>query len=239
MLVMALMSVMVGYVLPSLWSTYQAEVLPTSARDLRALLYHVRARSMMEGVRYRVRFPLEEEFEEHRERQFQPLIEREDKPLEEAGQYNEVRASWAREPVFGRAVRCVEFKLGMPVLEFGHRGAQEEGAESVEDLDEAPELDEEAMESVRLLFEPDGSSEWATFSLALLENPDDVEDLKSAAILNVMVDGRTGQIWIQQPLMQSEAELLLRENGSHILHMDRINAKPITEKNILRLRDLL
>lgn len=234
---MALMSVVMGYVLPSLWSTYQAEVLPSSARDLRALLYHVRARSMMEGVRYRVRFPSEGEFEDHREGQFQPLIEREDKPLEEAGQYNEVFASWAREPVFGHAVRCVEFKLGMPVLEIGQRGAEE--AESVEELDEAPELDAEALESVRLVFEPDGSSEWATFSLALLENSEDVEGLESAPILNVMVDGRTGQIWIQQPLMREEAELLLRENGSHILHMDRINAKPITEKNILRLRDLL
>ena len=237
MLVMGLISVMVGYVLPSFWNSLQAEALPNSAREFRALLYHVRARAMMEGRRYRIRFPDEDEFSDHPERRVQPLIEREDEPMAEPGRYYEVNASWAREPVLRPRIRCVEFELGMPVLTLEQRG--EEEAESVDELDEAPELDEKLLTGIRLVFEPDGSSDWATFTLAELDDIEEIEDLDSAPLLNILLDGRTGQIWIQQPLLREEAELLLRENGSHILHMDRIHAKPITEDNILRLRDLL
>jgi len=236
-LVMGLISLMMGYVLPSFWNSLQAEALPSSAREFRALLYHVRSRAMMDGRRYRIRFPAEDEFSDHPERRVQPLIEREDEPMAEPGTYYEVNSSWAREPVLRHGIRCVEFKLGMPVLTLGNRG--EEEAESVDELDDAPELDEDLLTEIRLVFEPDGSSDWATFTLAELQDPEELEDLDSAPLLNIMLDGRTGQIWIQQPLLREEAELLLRENGSHILHMDRINAKPITEDNILRLRDLL
>ena len=74
-LVMALISMLVGYVLPSFWGAFQAEALPTSAREMRALIYQVRANAMMEGLRYRIRFPTEDEIEDHPERLYQPVIE--------------------------------------------------------------------------------------------------------------------------------------------------------------------
>ena len=234
-LVMALISLLVGYVLPSFWGAFQAEALPTSARDLRALLYQVRANAMMEGLRYRVRFPAEGEFEDQPERHYHPLVEREARPVEEPGIFAEVQAAWAREPVLRNSVRCVKFQLGMPRV-----------PEQLDEMTEAPTETEEQKEQeldelweVQLYMEPDGSSDWATFRLAWLRTNEEEENPEEAPTLNVMIDGRTGAIWVQQPLTEEEIELLLRENGSHILHTDRINAPPITEENILRLRDLL
>ena len=235
MLVMALISLLVGYVLPSFWGAFQAEALPTSARDLRALLYQVRANAMMEGLRYRIRFPAEGEFEDHPERRNQPLVEREAKSIEEAGIFTEVQTSWAREPVLRSLVRCVKFRLGMPRVPRQF----DEMTEAQAETEAEQEQDLEELWEVVWYVEPDGSSDWATFTLAWLPGPEDEEDPEQAPSLNVMVDGRTGQIWVQQPLTDEEIELLLRENGSHILHTDRINAPPITEENILRLRDLL
>lgn len=240
-LVMALISMLVGYVLPSFWSTFQAEALPTSARDLRALLYQVRASAMMEGLRYRVRFPTEEEVEDDLEKLFQPLVEREAHPIEAGGVFTEVEAAWAREPVLRRNVRCVEFRLGMPPVpkEFDKLTEAQAETETQADLETGEELGIEELSAFKLYVEPDGSSDWATFTLAWLRTPEEEENPELAPTLNVLLDGRTGQIWIQQPLSDEEIELLLRENGSHILHTDRINAPPITEENILRLKDLL
>ena len=240
-LVMALISMLVGFVLPSFWGTFQAEALPTSARDLRALLYQVRASAMMEGLRYRVRFPTEDEVEDDSERLLQPLVEREAHPIEAAGEFTEVEAAWAREPVLRRNVRCVKFRLGMPPVPKELDKLTEAQAESdtQADSETGEEVNVEDLTAFQLYVEPDGSSDWATFTLAWLRTPEEEEDPELAPTLNVLLDGRTGQIWIQQPLTDDETELLLRENGSHILHTDRINAPPITEENILRLKDLL
>jgi hypothetical protein len=196
---------------------------------------------MMEGLRYRVRFPTEDEVEDDLERLFQPLVEREALPIEEAGVFTEVQAAWAREPILRRSVRCVKFRLGMPPVpkEFDELTEAQAETETQADFDTGEELDIEELSAFKLYVEPDGSSDWATFTLAWLRTPEEEEDPELAPTLNVLLDGRTGQIWIQQPLTDEEIELLLRENGSHILHTDRINAPPITEENILRLKDLL
>lgn len=232
LLVLAVISTLVGLVIPSFYGSFRAEALPTSARDLRALVYQIRAQAMMEGMRFRVRFPREDELVDQPQRLGQPLVERESKPIEAPGVYEPVRAFWARDPVLRESIQCIGLELGMPRV-----------SEELDELEEAPEFGEEGeeleIEDVRLIFEPDGSSEWATFRLAWLRTPDEKEDPETAPQLNVMIDGRTGQVWIQQPLEDEEVELLMREQGSHILHMDRIDAPKISEENILRLRDLL
>ena len=245
-LVIALLCVMAGYVMPSFMSSLHAEALPTSARDLRSLIYLVRAEAMLEGKRYRICFPDPEELEaeygeEYLRFRHQPLIEKEDLPIEAPGQFFPVRANWAREPVLHERVRCIRLVRGMPHIE-------EESDEFAEALEEEWELDADLRDmedlwDTELIVEPDGTVEWATFTLVVLDDPqaelEDVEEVEELPKLNVMIDGRTGQIWVQRPLAEEEKELLLRENGSHILHMDRIDAEPITEENILRLKDLL
>jgi prepilin-type N-terminal cleavage/methylation domain-containing protein len=245
-LVIALLCALAGYVMPSFMSSLHAEALPTSARDLRSLIYLVRAEAMLEGKRYRIRFPDPQELEdvygeEYLRFRHQPLIEKEDLPIEAPGLFVPVRANWAREPVLHERVRCIRLEPGMPHIE----EESEEFAETLEgewDLD-ADMQDMEELWNTDLIVEPDGTVEWATFTLVVLDDPqvelEDVEDVAELPKLNVMIDGRTGQIWVQRPLTQDEKELLLRENGSHILHMDRIDAEPITEENILRLKDLL
>jgi prepilin-type N-terminal cleavage/methylation domain-containing protein len=232
LLVIALMVILAGFVLPSFWGSLRAEALPTSARDLRSLIYVTRANAMLDGLRYRIRFPEPGEMEDPA-REHQPLVEVEALPIEEPGQFPEVRASWARDAVLEANVRCVKLLPGMPkMLEDRFDGASQLGGEEDAQRD---------LWEVSLVIEPDGTAEWATFLLVRLDDPtvDDEEAIEAAPKLNVMVDGRTGQVWVQRPLSDEEMELLKRENGSHILHMDRIDAAPITEENILHLRDLI
>ncbi len=232
LLVIALLVILTGIVLPSFWGSLRAEALPTSARDLRSLIYVTRANAMLDGLRYRIRFPEPGEMDDST-REYQPLVEVESLPIEAPGRYEEVRASWARDAVLDPNVRCVKLTLGMPkMLEDRFDGASHFGGEE----DARRELWE-----VSLVIEPDGTAEWATFLLVRLDDPleDDEDAIENAPKLNVMIDGRTGQVWVQRPLSDDEMELLKRENGSHILHMDRIDSAPITEENILHLRDLI
>jgi hypothetical protein len=99
-----------------------------------------------------------------------------------------------------------------------------------------PSISEGKAEFVHLVFNPDGSTGWVTFVLTNL--PFDLEQPESyhvGRILNVIVDGRTGQTWIQRVLRVEEVELMQEYGASPILHQDFTKPDVITEQNILEV----
>jgi hypothetical protein len=53
--------------------------------------------------------------------------------------------------------------------------------------------------------------------------------------LNVIVDGRTGETWIQRALRTEEVEVMDEYGASPILHQDFTRGDVITENNILEV----
>ncbi|MCH7995919.1 MAG: type II secretion system protein, partial [Planctomycetes bacterium] len=81
-LVMGILAAITAMVVPNFYAEYRAAELPGSARQFRSLLTLVAARAALDGRRYRVRFPMEDE-EDPLGGDSQPLVEREDDPFKE------------------------------------------------------------------------------------------------------------------------------------------------------------
>ena len=86
------------------------------------------------------------------------------------------------------------------------------------------------------VFNPDGTTDyWVTFVLTDLPVDIDVRERHVGRILNVIVDGRTGQTWIQRAMRVREVELMKEKGASPILHLDFTRPDVITEANILEI----
>lgn len=75
-----------------------------------------------------------------------------------------------------------------------------------------------------------------TFVLTDLPFEVELQPYHVSRILNVMVDGRTGETWIQRALRVEEVELLHEYGASPIFHVDFTRAEEITEDNILQIQ---
>ena len=94
-LVVAMLALIAALAVPTLLSEINRKRLPGSARQMRSLLTLVGANAAFDGKRYRIRFPEDDE-EDSLGGRIQPLIEREDDPIDEPDEWFLVSAPWAR-----------------------------------------------------------------------------------------------------------------------------------------------
>jgi hypothetical protein len=195
LLVVGLLAVLFAFVMPNMFVRYEKQRLIESAQRLRAQAQMVRAHAMADSQRYRIRWADEEDTDADEVLDWprQPFIEYEPDPFEtEEDEWEPAEATWVLDEILIAPIRCLAVQLGKPTeyLTFEERFGR---------------LDPES-EPIRpdLVFEPDGTCEWATFTLT-----DDTETaIGDLNIIDVIVDGRTGQVWLQQQLSETELDEL-------------------------------
>lgn len=221
LIVGGLLIVLFTFVMPNLFGRFEKQQLVESAQRLRAQIQMVRTRAQADNLRYRVRWPTEEDTDADDPLDWprQPFIEYEPDPYQtEPDDWSLAESAWVLEETLIAPVRCLTVTLGKPTayLTFDERF----GLVDFEGVMDRPEV----------VFNPDGTCEWATFTLTDDRASRDGE----LYVIDVIVDGRTGQVWIQQPLTDDELEELELGRGPEklvpFLREDRIRgAKPLEE----------
>jgi len=237
LLVISLLAVLAGLPMPALLRELSEARLPESCRQMRSLIQLTRANAMIDGLRYRIRFPREDEIDGEGG-QRQPIVEVERDPLFNPEIFEPVLAAWAREPVLEDEVRCAQVRLGRPTVEMMLNETEDEEEAFVEQMEE--EMGERFEEGFPpLVFEPDGTCEWATF--VITDAPADVhpEDLEPEedAIIEIIVDGLSGLAWLQRRFYEDELAMM-RDNGwPPVLRKDFLDPVPLTEDDVLEIRE--
>lgn len=234
MLVVGILLAISAYAVPNFVNQIRADAMPRSARKLRTLITLVRAHAALEGKRYQIRFPNEDELDVLGGDQ-QPRVEREDDPFEEPEVFNLVRAPWAIQTTLLGDVWCPEIRLGKPTI----ADIVERRKRSVEQLEE--KLDEEFEEyepqRLPLMFELDGTSEWSTFVLTEAPRSIALEELEDYPQIELIVDGMTGQGWLQRPFYDSELDLFEEKGWPAVLRQEFLDSRELTEDDVLELRE--
>lgn len=234
-LVLIVLVVLSSATIPTFLRDLRRQELPESARKLRAMITLVRANAALDGKRYRIRFPEEDE-KDLRGSDRQPIIEREENPFLFPEQYVQVTSPWARTQVFVGGAWCAEVRLGRPTIE-DLQDRRERVAEQLEDAF-ADREEEYNPDRPPLLVEPDSSSDWATFIVT--EAPRDVslQQMQDEPQIHVILDGDTGGIWLQRPFYQEELDLFEEKGWPAVLRQDFLNPRVLTENDVLELRDI-
>ncbi len=239
-LVAVMLAVIAAMVMPNFFLRVKQQELPTSANQMRSLLTMVRAHAQFDTKRYRIRFLDEDEIEDEEwewvENPHQPIIEREDDPIDEAGVYNVVAEPWAVGDTFLGEIWCVEVRIGKPSLEELQMLQQEEP----EDFEKTEIKMFENLDPYRppLYIEPDGTSEWATF--VVTDAPKDVQydELPDYSRIEVIYDGEMGLVWLQRPLYEEELDLFEEKNWPVVFRQDFLRKQVLTEDDVLELMDI-
>jgi len=229
-LVVALLTAISAMVIPAFLREIQQEELPSSAEQFRSLLSLMRAHAALDGKRYRIRFPDEEDRETVDDDQ-QPLIEREDDPIDEPEVFNRVTLPWAVGATLLGKVWCAEIRPGRPTaedLQIRRNEIKEQLEKRQEDIDP---------ERPPLVVEVDGTSEWATFVLTEAPRETDLDDLEEHPTIEVILDGITGLAWLQRPFFQEELDLFEEKGWPVVLGQDYTEATIITEDRVLELHE--
>jgi len=242
-LVVALLVAISALAIPNFIRELEREELPGSARQLRSLITLTRANAAFDGLRYRIRFPADDEEDLLLDRR-QPMIEREDDPIHEPDVFNQVTAPWAIGTTLLRDVRCAEVRPGRPTIA-KLKELRKTRDEIEESLREA-EAKEEHFDPERppLYIEPDGSSEWATFVLTDAPPEIDLEALDEDAALeewgriDVIAEGLTGLTWMQRPFYDEELDLFEEKGWPAVLRQDFLDPRLLTEDDVLELHEV-
>lgn len=236
-LVVGILVLISAMIIPNFLRQIRGEAMPRSARQLRSLITLVRANASFDNRRYRIRFPNEDEKDLFGGRT-QPLIEREDDPIDEPEIFNVVTDPWAIEPTFMGDVWCAEVRLGKPTIE-RLRELRERAADGVErELEEAKERDDKIdPDRPPLFIEPDGSSEWVTFVLTTAPRNTALDDLPDHPQLHLIADGGTGLAWLQRRFYDEEIDLFEEKNWPAVLRQDLLSPTMLTEDDVLEIRE--
>lgn len=236
-LVVGILVLISAMIIPNFLRQIRGEAMPRSARQLRSLITLVRANASFDNKRYRIRFPNEDEKDLFGGRT-QPLIEREDDPIDEPEIFNVVTDPWAIEPTFMGDVWCAEVRLGKPTIE-RLRELRERAADGVErELEEAKERDDKIdPDRPPLFIEPDGSSEWVTFVLTTAPRNTALDDLPDHPQLHLIADGGTGLAWLQRRFYDEEIDLFEEKNWPAVLRQDLLSPTMLTEDDVLEIRE--
>lgn len=245
LLVIALLGLVAAAVVPNLLGQLVGERLPKSAKQLRSLVQLTRANAMLDGKRYRIRFPRENELDgDDNEQGVQPIIEREDDPFRAPDVYVRVNALWARGETLLRGVWCVKARMGKPTVEQLIANFDDVRADLNEDEQEADTFTQNSMEDFDpdyppLIIEPDGTSEWMTFVVAEAPRDADGAALTQYKRIEVIYDGLTGLAWLQRPFYQDELTMLQEHGWPPVLRRDFVRAEPLTENEVIEIRENL
>lgn len=233
MLTIVLLGVLIAFALPALTGTIEGSGLPESSERLRALIHLTRAAAMRDGMKYRLAFPgapdpndpkAERLVQQTAESQ-QPYVECEADPLNKPGEFTGVDLYYDVGHILMQRVRCVAVRLGQPSFDLNNQVPFA-----------GPEVNAPEAPMDRVTFNPDGTCDWATFTLTSLGLDEEPQETDVPRIMNVMLDGRTGQTWFQRPWRNTEVELMNQYGASPLLHVDFVKPDEITEENILRIR---
>lgn len=234
MLVVGILVAISAYVLPNFMDQIRADALPRSARNLRSLITLVRAQAALDGKRYQIRFPNEDELDALGGDQ-QPRIEREDDPFEEPEVFNLVTAPWAIQTSLLGDVWCAEIRLGRPTIAEIIERRKRSADRIEEELGEA--FEEYEPQRLPLMVQLDGTSEWSVFVLTEAPRSIDLDELEDYPRLELIVDGTTGLGWLQRPFYDSELDLFEEKNWPAVLRQDLLSPRELTEDDVLELRE--
>ena len=234
LLVVGILAAVSAMVIPNLIGQLQADALPRSARQLRSLITLVRANAALDGRRYQIRFPNEDELD-HLGGDRQPLIEREDDPFLEPEVFNLVTAPWAIQRTFLSSVWCAEIRLGRPTIEEIIQRRKRIAEQIEEKLSDA--FEEYEPERLPLVCQLDGTSEWAVFVLTEAPRTIELDELENYPQIELIVDGATGLAWMQRPFYDEELDLFEEKNWPAVLRQDYLSTAELTEDDVLELRE--
>ena len=116
LLVIGVLITLTGLIMPNFFLELEQRRLPSSAEQMRAMLTMTRANAMFDGMRYRIRFPRDDELDGMGGDR-QPIIEREEDRIRYPEEYSRVTAPWTFGETFARGVWCAQVRLGRPELD--------------------------------------------------------------------------------------------------------------------------
>ncbi len=235
-LVVGILVLLATLAMPNLAGDIARRRLRVSAFQMRSLLELVRNHAQFDGKRYRIRFPEDDELDPMGGDR-QPIIERENDPLKEPDEWKRVIAPWTFGETLLKDVWCVQVRLERPTIEkllHPEVAVADKLEASFEDFDE---------NRPPLYVEPDGTSPWVTYVLTQADRelePDDLEppvygDDDYPEIIELIVEGPTGMIWLQRPLYQEELELFEENGWPPVLRKDFFERSLLTEDDVLEL----
>ncbi|MBI4579565.1 MAG: hypothetical protein HY718_07685 [Planctomycetes bacterium] len=229
--VILLLGLIIGFLYPDLDKLFRARRMEESADGLRSLLVMVRSRAMHEGIRYRVQMPgTPDPLDKHAEKEVdvpietvQPEVFRQDRPIDFPDSFVKIDEEWTQQKILQDGIRCV-------AVYYGTNFDETQGCPIV-----GPAITETKWEFVAVTFNPDGTCDAATFRLTDLPHDVDASSIAANRVLDLIVDGRTGQTWFQRAFLIEEKRVMEEYHASPILHMDFNQPEPITEANILTI----
>jgi len=235
-LAIAILVAIAGFVVPNFVVDLERLKLPGSARRMRSLVAMVQANAAFDGVRYRIRFPMEEEADEFEDPN-QPIVEREEDAVLQPHVFTRVTAPWAVGTILSDGIRCAEVRLGRPTIEL---------IRELENRDQIEEALKEAFEDFDplrppIVIDPDGTSDWVTFVVTNAPAdvpPEDLADSEEYSTIEVIVDGLTGSAWLQRPLYAEELDLFEEQGWPIVLRRDFLDPRVLTEDDVLELHDI-
>jgi prepilin-type N-terminal cleavage/methylation domain-containing protein len=226
LLVVGVILILAWFVVPVFTGELKRRRLEYSIDQMQTMIRLTRAQAMNDGKRYRIRWPEEEAYEQADERgvTLQPMVEVEKDPIEEPGEFTEVKAIWARGVTLHDGIQCTEVRLGRPksaedlLREEEEEERLEHIADGIEEMfneEEDPFEDmfgqgpddvgsEEDEDPIRppIVFEPDGTAQWAVI---LLTNGEEDEE-GELRTWEVIIDGRTGEVGSRRTRTEAEVE---------------------------------
>lgn len=231
-----MLALLAAMVLPTFMEEIKGEALARSAEQFRSLIALTRANAAFDGKRYRIRFPNEDEEDLFGGGQ-QPLIEREDEPIDDPEVFTLVEDSWLLGKILLQDVRCAEVRLGRPTIE-QLQELRKRAADDIEkELEEAFGERDLDPERPPLLIEPDGTSEWATFVLTTAPPDVEIDALEDYETIELIVDGPMGLAWLQRPFYDEELDLFEEKNWPAVLRQDFLDPRVLTEDDVLEIRE--
>jgi prepilin-type N-terminal cleavage/methylation domain-containing protein len=194
LLVIAMLGLLAGLALPSLFGELAWRRMSESAGQLRSLVEMTRAQAMLTGLRHRIRW--EDDLQ-------QPIVEVERDPLDGRDEFDAVRATWATEDTLVGDIHCHEVIPGRPLmLEIIDDRPIGDGEQADAENDNLIIVeDEDQSDRPAVVFEPTGKVDWVTFVVAQGQPGELDED---AEVLWVVVDGRTGESTVRTPPTEDE-----------------------------------
>lgn len=243
LLVIGLLAVLAVAVAPNLMGSLTRQRLPKSAGQMRSLLQLTRANAMLDGKRFRLRFPREDELDDVGT-EVQPIVECEEEPFKAPGIYVPVDAVWARGETLLKGVWCARARQGKPTVEQLLENVDKVKEELDEREKEEDVFYQEFMEDFEedyppLVFEPDGTSEWFTFIIIEAPRDADDDDLADYPRIEVIFDGLTGLAWLQRPFAEEELEMFLEHNWPAVLRKDFLRPQLLTEQEVIEIQESL
>ncbi|MBU0717441.1 MAG: hypothetical protein KJ749_04260 [Planctomycetes bacterium] len=233
-LVIGIVAVITAMILPNFIDEIRGHSLEGSARQVRSMLTLVGANACFDGVRYRLRFPeLGEEDLMGGNRQ--PLIEREDDPLEEPEVFNAVTDPWAIGATLLEGVWCAEVRRGRPTATI-LKNLEKTRSDVQDALDKA--FEDFSPERPPVIFEADGTTGWFTFVLTDAPPGTELDDLENYDRIEVLFEGDTGMVWLQRPFYEEELDLFEEKNWPVVLRQDFLSPKVLTEDDVLELYEV-